>query len=63
MNDNKYLAMCPHCGTELLKGKNADGVEICCRKCKRKYEVMLTIGTLLLKEMTVAYTASKKELD
>lgn len=59
MNEKKYLAMCPHCGTELLKAKTADGAEICCRKCKRKYEVMLTIGTLLLKEMTVAYTASK----
>ncbi len=55
--DEKSYAMCPKCGTELFKARTANGAEVCCRKCKRKYEVKLQTESLQLREITATYSA------
>lgn len=58
MGNNKSYAMCPNCGTVLLKARVAEGVEVRCQKCKRKYELKLNQEGLLLQELKSTYAAT-----
>lgn len=53
----KSYVMCPKCGAELFRATNVENAEICCRKCRRKYELKLKEGWLLIKDMQIEYRA------
>ena len=55
METGKYSVLCPVCEKKVLRASGANGVEVICPKCKRKLEISISLGTLVVQDMDMKY--------